>query len=170
MKHKLLKLNAVLMLGLALTPLQGQTTMNVKATGGAQTAYTLSTIRKLTFPSTGNMAVTKTTATTDNYVLSSVRFMNFSNVDTGIESNAELKGSFKLYPNPVVDMLNIQIPTSDSQTAIVELLSIEGKVLYKAQQCGTGSFQVNVSQFRQGIYLCRVNNGTSIETNKFFKK
>ena len=169
MKHKILKLNAVLLLGLGLTPLQGQTTMNVKATSGTQTAYTLSTIRKLTFPSTGNMMVTKTTATADNYALGSVRYLNFS-VSTGIESNTELKESIKLYPNPVQDVLNIQLATAVNKTATVEILSIEGKVVYKARLTSADSHPINVSNFRQGIYLCRVNNGISIETTKFFKK
>lgn len=170
MKHKILKLNAVLLLGLGLTPLQGQTTMNVKATSGTQTAYTLSTIRKLTFPSTGNMMVTKTTATTDNYALGSVRYLNFSDLGTNIESNTELKESIKLYPNPVQDVLNIQLATAVNKTATVEILSIEGKVVYKARLTSADSHPINVSNFRQGIYLCRVNNGISIETTKFFKK
>ena len=169
MKHKLLKLNAVLLFGLATTPLQGQTTMNVKATNGTQTAYTLSTIRKLTFSTTGNMTVTKTTAATDNYTLNGVRYLKFSEMGSGLAVGTDTKSEFQLFPNPVLDVLNIQLPASNT-TANVEILSIEGKVLYKAQLSGTSTFQVNVSQFRQGIYLCRVNNGTSIETTKFFKK
>ena len=169
MKCKLLKLNAVLWFGLALTPLQGQTTMNVKATGGTQTAYTLSTIRKLTFPTTGNMTVTKTSATTDNYALTGVRYLNFSDLGTGIAATATVMGDIQLYPNPVLDVLNIQLSASNI-IANVEILSIEGKMLYKAQLSGTSNYQINVSQFRQGIYLCRVNNGTSIQTTKFFKK
>jgi hypothetical protein len=36
LKHKLLKLNIVLLLGLGLTPLQGQNTINVRTTRGSQ--------------------------------------------------------------------------------------------------------------------------------------
>ena len=169
MKHKFLKLNAVLLLGLGLSPLQGQTTMNVKATSGTQTAYTLSGIRKLTFPSTGNMTVTKTTAATDNYVLTAVRYMNFSDVGTGIEQTVNQEGAFKLYPNPVVDVLHIELSNAEAKNATVELLSIEGKLLYKAKLSATSN-SINVSQFKQGIYLCRINNGTRIETTKFFKQ
>jgi len=171
MKHKLLKLNVLLLLELGLTPLQGETTLNVKATGGTQTAYSLTTIRKLTFPCTCNMTVTKTTATTDKYTLSGVRYLNFSDMGTGIASpSAAVKGILHLYPNPVTDVLNIELSATGSRPATVELLSIEGKVLYKGQFAGTRSYQINVSQFRQGIYLCRVNNGTSIETTKFCKQ
>ena len=122
MKRKRLKLNAVLFLGLALSPLQGQTTMNVKATGGVQTPYTLSAIRKLTFPSTGIMTVTKTTAVTENYVLKAVRYMNFSDINTGIKNRNIPQGALDLYPNPKVDVLKIDISKGDNQYANLELL------------------------------------------------
>jgi hypothetical protein len=169
MKHKFLKLNAVLLLGLSLSSLQAQTTMNVMATNGTHTAYTLGDIRKLTFPSTGNMTVTKTTATTDNYVLTAVRNMNFSIIDTNIESINPLRGFHRLYPNPVHDVLNIDLSTSISQHTTLELLSIEGKLLFKSSISSTEN-RINVSQFRQGIYLCRINNGTTLETTKFIKQ
>lgn len=172
MKHKLLKFNAVLLLGLVLAPLQGQTTMNVKATAGTQTAYTLSGIRKLTFPTTGNMVVTKITGITDTYARSGVRYLKFDNAAvTGIDPVVQANGSLVLYPNPVVDVLNIQLVATENETATVALLSMEGKVLYKAQLSSTTKLhQVDVSPFPSGIYLCRVNNGTSIETSKFFKQ
>ena len=169
MKHKLLKLNAVLLLGAALTPLQGQTTMNVKATGGTQTPYTLSTVRKLTFPSTGNMTVTKTTGVANNFTLSNVRSLMFGDA-TGIEAVAQTPQSLRLYPNPVVDMLTVELGAVENQFASVEILSIDGKVLYRERISDVNTHQIDVSNFQQGIYLCRVNDGTKIQTNKFFKK
>src|SRR5690554_5092155 len=58
MRHKRLKLSAVLLLGLGLTGLQAQT-MYVKESSGTQTAYALSNIQKMSF-SSGNLTVTKT--------------------------------------------------------------------------------------------------------------
>ena|ERR1035437_9359927 len=173
MKHKLLKLNAVLLLGLGLTPMQGQTTLNVTTINNTQTNYALSTIQKITFPSTGNMTVTKTTASIDNFALISLRYLKFTDGVSDIESTLDDSNgsSLCLYPNPVVDVLNIQLSAPVIQTAIVEVLSIDGKILYKVLLDNKSSHhQINVSQFRQGIYLCRVNNGTTIETTKFFKQ
>ncbi|MEY3451220.1 MAG: hypothetical protein RL711_1046 [Bacteroidota bacterium] len=48
MRQKRLKLSAVFLLGLGLTGLQAQT-MYVKEKSGTQTAYTLSSLRKMTF-------------------------------------------------------------------------------------------------------------------------
>ena len=170
MKHKLLKLNAVLLLGVALAPLQGQTYLNVKPKSGTQTTHTMSAIRKLTFPSTGNMTVTNKSAATSTYVLNDQRYMKFSDVNTGLDDTSVTKSALQLYPNPAVDVLNVQIAKAVNQSVTVEIISIDGKMLYKVQLSGKSTHQINLSQFRQGIYLCRVNNGTSIETTKFFKK
>ena len=179
MKHKLLKLNAVLLLGVALAPLQGQTYLNVKPKSGTQTTHTMSAIRKLTFPSTGNMTVTNKSAATSTYVLNDQRYMKFSDVNTGLDDASVAKAALQLYPNPAVDVLNVQIASTDGARPVsndmrpastVEIITIDGKMLYKVQLNSTSTHQINVSQFRQGIYLCRVNNGTSIETTKFFKK
>ena len=167
MKHKLLKLNVVLLLGLFLAPLKGQTTMTVKETNNTKSAYTLNFIRKLTFPVAGKMAVSKFIGGNDAYALTNVRYLNFKDLSNIADA---AKGILYLYPNPAVDVLNIQLSTPGSQNVFVEFLSIDGKVLYKAQLTGIGIYEVNVSQFRQGIYLCRVNNGTNIETTKFFKQ
>ena len=131
MNNKLLKLNLILLLGIALAPLQGQTTMNVIPKSGTQTAYTLSTIRKLTFPAAGSMLVTKTTGSADNYTLTDVRYLQFSNVGTAIEATPPTKTDLLLYPNPVVDVLNIQLSVKNT-IAKVEILSIDGKMLYQA--------------------------------------
>jgi len=171
MKNKLLKLNAVLLLGVALASLQAQTTLNVKPISGTQTAYTLSTIRKLTFPAAGSMAVTKTTGSTDNYTLTGVRYLQFGDVGTGIQASPFTNADVRLYPNPAVDVLNMQIFANNGECPIgIEIVSIDGKMLYQAHFTGVNKHQINVSQFRQGIYLCRINNGTEIQTIKFFKK
>ncbi len=170
MKHKLLKLNTVLLLVLGLTPLQGQTTMTLKQTSDKQTDYILNGIRKLTFPTTGNMTITKITGSTDNYSLTGIRYLKFGDTGTSI-TTIDDKESLRLYPNPVVDVLNIEFPIKGNHTYIIELLSIEGKLLYIKQITSTSSFyQVNISQFQQGIYFCRISNSICIVTTKFFKQ
>lgn len=168
MKNKLLKFTTVL-LGITLSSLQGQIILNVKTTSGTQTTYTLNGIRKLTFPNSGNMTVTKTTEATNNYVLNNIRYMNFSDLGTNFKTTSKLKSSLQLYPNPVLDVVNIQYRNSEKHYTIVELLSIDGKLHYKSRMNGS-THSINVSEFKQGIYLCRINDGTRIETTKFFKQ
>ena len=75
MRHKKLKLSAVLLLGLGLTSLQAQT-MYVKESSGTQTAYTLSNVRKMTF-SGGNATVQKTDNSTGVYAMSGLKYLSF---------------------------------------------------------------------------------------------
>jgi len=169
MRHKRLKLSVILLLGFGLTGLLAQS-MYVKRTNGTQTAYMLSDIRKLIFSGTGNMTVSKFNGSVDEYILTSTRYMIFSNVVTGINATVDdAKGIFLLYPNPVVDVLNIQLSITGNQIVTAELLTIEGKLLYKCQLISTTN-TINLSAFPQGIYLCRVNNGSGIETTKFIKQ
>ena len=125
-------------------------------------------IHKLTFPSAGNMTVTKTTATNDNYVLTAVRYMNLSDVGNDTQSPTDaLFGSLQLYPNPVKDVINVQLAGDLNQQTTVQLLSIDGRVMFQTPLITTMS--IDLSAFRRGIYLCRVSNGTSIFTSKFVK-
>ena len=70
------------MLRLGLTGLQAQT-MYVKESSDTQTAYTLSSIRKITF-SGGNATVQKTDNSTGGYALSGLRYLNFTDLSTSI--------------------------------------------------------------------------------------
>src|ERR1035437_1536276 len=107
MRYKKIKLSAMLLLGIGLAGLQAQSSMNVKENSGTQTSYTLTGIRKLTFP-TGSMLVTKTDGSTNTYTLSSIRYLNFTNLTTSVSQvdNQANSGSI-LYPNPVIDQLQI---------------------------------------------------------------
>lgn len=168
MKHKLFKLNALLLLGLGLSGLQAQN-MYVKEKSGTQTAYLLSNIRKMSF-SSGNITVSKTTGSTDTYALNEVRYLNFKDLNSGIQVVEKSNVALLLYPNPVVDVLNIQLSATASQADMIEILSIDGKVVYKqALKSPANIYQVNVSEFPKGLYLCRVKNGTTPQTTKFSK-
>lgn len=85
MRHKRLKLSAVLLLGLGLTGLQAQT-MYVKESSGTQTAYTLSNIQKMSF-SSGNLTVTKTDNSSGVFALSDLRYLNFSDITTDLQED-----------------------------------------------------------------------------------
>ncbi|GEM_PF-669648 len=82
MRQKRLKLSALLLLGLGLTGLQAQT-MYVKESSSTQTAYSLNSVRKITF-SGGNATVQKTDNTTGVYALNGLRYLSFAGltVDT----------------------------------------------------------------------------------------
>lgn len=169
MRHKKLKLSAVFLLGLGLTSIQAQT-LYVKETGGIQTSYVLSNISKMT-SSGGNVTVQKTDNSTAVYALSEVRYLNFTDFWESIKeqdmpiSNA----SFRAYPNPVTNVLNIDL-TGIANGGTISILTIEGKVLQEQKNDGKNSVTFNFSQLPQGIYLCRYVSRTEIKTIKIIKQ
>ena len=168
MKHIKLKLCTVLLLGLGLTGLQAQT-MYVRQTSGTQTAYSLSNIKKMGF-SSGNIIVNKNTGTPDTYALSGIRYLNFQDLTSNITAVEKRESAIRLYPNPVIDFFNIEVSQSLSQSYVIEILSFDGRTVYKEKINGKNKgYQINVSVLPQGIYFCKMNNGITTETIKFIK-
>ena len=169
MRHKRLKLSAVLLLGLGLSSIQAQT-MYVKESNGTQTAYPLNSIRKMTF-SGGNATIYKTDNSTGVYALSGLRYLNFTDLITGItEPTAQLGHSNLItYPNPVTDMLNIDL-TGVTGEGTISILTLEGKVIETQNINGSVLVTLNLNYLSQGIYLCRYSTAAEIKTVKIIKQ
>lgn len=168
MKHKKFTLSCVLLLGLGLTSLQAQT-MYVEESSGTQTAYTLDNIRKMTF-SGGNATVQKTDNSTDEYAMSGLRYLSFMDTPTGLEKQTELGNiNFIAYPNPVNDLLNINLNGVESEGTI-SIFNLQGKLLQEQKTNGANTVTLNLSQLPQGIYLCRYAAATEIKTVKIIKQ
>ncbi|MEI7596434.1 MAG: T9SS type A sorting domain-containing protein [Bacteroidota bacterium] len=169
MKNKKLILSATLLLGVWLASLQAQT-MNVRQTNNIQIGYALNGLKKLTFAS-GNIIVSKTTGSPDSYPLSGIRYLNFQNITTSIAVDEKQDEVLKLFPNPVSDMLNIQLPENAMKGCVIDILSVEGRLLYSEKiNKQEDAFQVNVSMLPQGLYFCRISNPITSQTTRFIKQ
>ena len=169
MRHKKLQLSAILLLGLGLTGLQAQT-MYVKQSSGTQTAYALSNIQKMTF-SSGNVTVQKTDNTTGVYALSGLKYLSFQDFTTGINEPQMAAGNTLLtYPNPVADLLTIDLTGTKNGEGRISILNLEGKVMQTQKTSGMSIVTLNLSQLPQGVYLCRYTNGAETKTVKIIKK
>jgi hypothetical protein len=168
---KKLILLMLLLLAHSLIELRAQT-MFAKETSGTKTEYLLSNIKMISF-SSGSIEIKKTDGNFDVYDLSELRYLNFTDISTGIIPIASKTKviEIQVYPNPVADILNIQFPKFKNQSGVIEILSIEGKVFY-TQMINSQSniYQINISSLSKGLYLCRINNGITIETIKFLKQ
>lgn len=169
MRQKRLKLSGVLLLGLGLTGLQAQT-MYVKEKSGTRTAYALSSVRKLTF-SGGNATVQKTNNSTGVYAISGLRYLNFTDLSVGIaEPLMPLSNSNLItYPNPVKDVLNIDL-TGVIGKGTISILTLEGKEIQTQNINGSSLVTLNLNHLSQGIYLCRYSTAAEIKTVKIIKK
>lgn len=72
-----------------------------------------------------------------------------------------------LYPNPVEDLLVIDL--ADNDDAIVEVINVLGRVVEKEQISGSKS-TLDLSALSTGLYVVRVSNGESVYTERIIKK
>lgn len=168
MKYKRLILSALL-LGIGLTGLQAQT-MYLQKANGTQTAYAISNVRKMTF-SGGGVIVEKTDNSTGVYPLNGLRYLGFTDLLTSVNEQfmQSANACFITYPNPVNELLNIDL-TCEASEGTIRILSLEGKVL-QIQKTGVQSIvTLNLSQLPEGIYLCSYANEKNIRTVKIIKK
>ena len=151
------------------TGMQAQSSLYVKTKDGTQTAYTVSGIRKLTFP-TGNVAVTNTSGNTQSYALSNVRYLSFTDYKTEAPIvKTQDEGSLRLYPNPASNELSVAYQALKSGTVHLRIVDLTGKTLVEQQHentSGENAVKLNISALPAGVYL--LSNGE--ESKEFVKK
>ncbi|WP_430817249.1 S8 family serine peptidase [Carboxylicivirga sp. RSCT41] len=77
--------------------------------------------------------------------------------------------SFKLYPNPANDILNIQVADTNNKVKEVRVLGISGEVL-KLVRDGLGLHnRINISDLAPGIYMIEVITETNKTVKRFVK-
>jgi hypothetical protein len=151
MKQKRLKLSVLLFFGFGLTSVHSQT-MYVKEKTGIQSDYTLSNIRKLTF-SVGNMTVAKNNNDFKVFALNDLRYLNFTDPLTGLEVLPIQGISLLAYPNPVKDILNIQITGSLNNDRTLSIYSLDNKlILNRLINKGSIIIPLDLSSLIDGIY------------------
>lgn len=169
MRHKRLKLSALLLLGLGLTGLHAQT-MYVKENKGTQTAFALGNIQKMSF-SSGNITVTKTDNTNGVFALNNLRYLNFTDLSTKIEEPLFFqKQMLSVYPNPVSNVLNIDLTGTAQVEGTLTIFNFEGKPVLNRQVSHVGVLSIDISHLPKGLYLCRYTNVTETRTVKIIKQ
>src|SRR5574344_1566039 len=156
MRHKRLKLSAVLLLGLGLTGLQAQTSVN--ATGGNASGSGGSASY-----SVGQLAYTTNTGTNGS-VSEGVQQPFEISVVTGIEEAKDIFLNVSAYPNPTTDYLELKVENLQLSELSYKLYDISGKV-YQNKEIGNSITKIEMQNLPQGIYFIKV-----IDTkNKEFK-
>jgi len=81
------------------------------------------------------------------------------------------EAGIQVYPNPVVDILNINLRNITTALLTIEILTIYGKVLVSKKFNGhSETCQIYVSALKKGIYLCRIIGLSTIQTLRFIKQ
>ena len=164
MRHKRLKLSAVLLLGLGLTGLQAQTSVN--ATGGNASGSGGSASY-----SVGQLAYTTNTGTNGS-VSEGVQQPFEISVVTGLEEAKGINLSVSAYPNPTTDFLNLKVDASTPlsiQSMSYQLYDINGKLLENKKIEGNET-SIVMSNLVPATYFVKVTEGNKeVKTFKIIK-
>lgn len=171
MLNKKFIFSVMLLLGITVSELNPQNTLNLKEKSGALTSFALSNINKLTFDS-GNITVNKKDGTTSAFTLTNIRYLNFSNA-TSIVNMIDNEKKLKLYPNPAIDQLNVQFESLTTEETKIQIIDMQGMLVYQqsfSSQAGLNYLTIPVVILKSGLYLCRLQNGNKLEICKFIKR
>nr|MBC8490308.1 T9SS type A sorting domain-containing protein [Bacteroidota bacterium] len=83
---------------------------------------------------------------------------------SGIGENPEV--TFKLYPNPVENMLTIEELDGANK---IEVYNVVGKLVKTVDKISTPVVTINTADLTSGIYFVTVHNNGSVQSTKFIK-
>jgi len=116
--------------------------------------------------SAGSLTVIWAIGSSTEYAYHSVRGATALSVSLGISENNLL--SFEMYPNPVSDLLNIQLPTS-TEKAEVSVFDYTGR-LVSSKTISSNDTAIDVQKISKGIYMIRVAANNKIGVQRLIKK
>ncbi len=161
MRHKRIKLSAILLLGLGLTGLQAQE--NVNATGGNASGSGGSASY-----SVGQVVYTTNTGTNGS-VAQGVQQPYEISVVTGLEEAKGINLSVSVYPNPTTDFLQLKVESEKLKDLNYQLFEMNGKLLQSEKITGNQT-SIVMSNLVPATYFVKVIQGNKeVKTFKIIK-
>ncbi|WP_167618171.1 family 43 glycosylhydrolase [Maribellus sediminis] len=80
-----------------------------------------------------------------------------------------LNDNTKIYPNPVVDVLNIQLPAELSSGADLAIYNMMGQLVFRKTGLKGNIELMNLSNLKKGIYSLIITNNKTFVTKRFVK-
>ncbi|MCB0446607.1 MAG: T9SS type A sorting domain-containing protein [Gelidibacter sp.] len=145
-----LKLSIVLLLGLGITELQAQESINAiggDASGsGGSASY-----------SVGQVVYTINLGTNSSMIQGVQQPYEISAV-LGIEEVQDINLSVKIYPNPTTDFLHLKVESEKLDDLSYRLYDLNGKLLQTKKLLGTKT-EIDLNGYESAIYFVRVVSG-----------
>jgi len=161
MRHKRLKLSAVLLLGLGLTGLQAQTSVNATGTNASGSGGSASY-------SVGQVVYT-TNAGTSGSVAQGVQQPYEISVVTAIEEAKGINLSVTTYPNPTTDFLQLTVESEKLKDLSYQLFDMNGKLLQN-EKITSNQTSIVMSNLVPATYFIKVIQGNKeVKTFKIIK-
>ena len=76
---------------------------------------------------------------------------------------------FDLYPNPITNLLTIEIAQEFVEGSIIHLYDISGKLILK-NKVEDSIYTLNLKNLKAGVYLVRVTNGNNNVVKRIIKQ
>ena len=79
----------------------------------------------------------------------------------------------RIYPNPANNILNIEISNSEKKVLEIEILTVTGAIIYRKEYNNMSAHyteQIDLSQYKKGVYLIKVKQHNAIYTGKVIVK
>jgi len=127
-------------------------TLYVKQISGTQTDFSLNDIHKIIFAQ-GNIEILNTNNSTNEFALNGLQYLNFTDLTSSVLEQPVFNGNLVVYPNPVMDVLNIDLSCVIGEGTIC-IKTIEGKVLSNNKTSFGSIVRVNIGFLPQGVYVC----------------
>lgn len=145
-------------------------TMIVSEWGGTEAMFTMTNIRKLVFTS-GSLNIVKYDNSDNLFNVEDIQHLTFSDVEVGIDEPIYVENkTLEIYPNPVDDVLNVDLTGVKDNNGIIRIYNLKGKVLLENKLDVTGVVPVNLKSLSSGIYLLTYSNAVEVKTVKIIKQ
>jgi hypothetical protein len=89
---------------------------------------------------------------------------NLVAIKTLDSNNNGFEDDFKLYPNPVKEILNIELLEQDNFS--YKIMNMIGQTV----MLGDSSGKINVNDLKSGVYFIEINDGEEVMTKRFIRK
>ena len=90
----------------------------------------------------------------------------------GTASTNEINNfEFEIYPNPVIDILNLSFENNFENMFKVEIYDALGRLSFSQNKFSTGNkLSLNISELERGIYILKLYNNNKISVKRIIKK
>jgi hypothetical protein len=79
--------------------------------------------------------------------------------------------SVTMYPNPVKDVLSINISDPFNEEITIQIVNLEGKVVFNQKyESAKDQIKLNTSMLKNGLYLVSVSSQSSVKQFKLIKR
>lgn len=168
MKHKSLNFILAALFCCSLSGLEAQT-LYIRPITGAQSAYAISNIQKVTFSGSNWFYVTPISGTVNLHYRANNRYINFIDLTLATDTQQQTATAFYLFPNPVKDLLTVSMVEQGQPIDDISIFTLEGQLVLQKKLDYNTQPQIYVTSLAQGMYLCKISSGIKNQTIKFIK-